>query len=419
MPTEDHLAAQGRAGDETNRDQQAAPQSEGDYQKQAEELTQKLTRALNQVFEESVGSSPRPITLRDKLGLDKSIASRILRALRSEGAFEFLHHVPAPTGLRKIMKSASKLASEGSIETLRAAIEDYDLYLGTFAGGRAGLEAAISGFIPEVRARGEQQASQSIFKSMSFLLGCEIEGVYAARIHWCDGDQRKIAHCWTIQGFRRFRAGASMLVGGLPKESKDGRLPSTIDGQATDDLRDCCLSPFTTIDPLSLQVLNGPNRNLLLFGEDQPKINEPVDLSFGLVEDAEQRFRSEGKEYDRSTYLSRKPARALVIDQFVASGCFVEGPPQVTVRLSGGATRFSETPEASDLEALDLQVDVQELATDPDTLETSAVRNVPERVSYLFSRLGLDPAQFKLYRVSVLYPIPLVELSLWFQLPTR
>ena len=67
-----------------------------------------LRRALTPILSAFGGAdNPRPMRVARALGLDKSLASRLVQATRAESGAEFLHVAPSPTGLRILLSRAA------------------------------------------------------------------------------------------------------------------------------------------------------------------------------------------------------------------------------------------------------------------------------------------------------------------------
>ncbi|MCK4513344.1 hypothetical protein KAW64_16465, partial [bacterium] len=123
---------------------------------------------LDPIIREVAGSRPRPSRLVSELGIDKSLASRLTRALRADDPLEFMHLLPSPTGLG-IFLSAARSAGI-SRDVCRAAedsVDGFRFLLEALPGGRATLDAAISASSGEARARSEKNAKQAVYKAMS------------------------------------------------------------------------------------------------------------------------------------------------------------------------------------------------------------------------------------------------------------
>ena len=103
-----------------------------------------LRRAIAPVLEAVAGPRPRPTRLARAIGLDKSLASRLVRAAESTSDLDLMHLVPSPGGLRILADLATRYADPASIANLRAATERFEALLDKVPGGRASIDAQIS-----------------------------------------------------------------------------------------------------------------------------------------------------------------------------------------------------------------------------------------------------------------------------------
>ena len=109
-----------------------------------EAIGAELRRTIAPVLEAVAGVSPRPTRISRAIGLDKSLASRLVRAVQSSSDLDLMHLVPSPGGLRIFADLAARYADPASIANLLAATERFEQLLDTVPGGRASIDAQIS-----------------------------------------------------------------------------------------------------------------------------------------------------------------------------------------------------------------------------------------------------------------------------------
>src|SRR5262247_2982360 len=71
----------------------------GDLRLRIEASGRELRRAINSVLEAVAGPRPRPTRVARAIGLDKSLASRLVRSVRATSDMDLMHFVPSPGGL--------------------------------------------------------------------------------------------------------------------------------------------------------------------------------------------------------------------------------------------------------------------------------------------------------------------------------
>lgn len=139
-----------------------------------------LEDCLTTILERALGAGPhRPVDFVRSLGVEKTLASRLFRALQVSDAIERLHLLPAPQGLRLLLERCEKAVGRGEeTQALEGAIRAYEVACRRFPGGRRDLEAAFVGWVPALRLRTEHQARREIFRAR-----CSLGGIRSLANH--------------------------------------------------------------------------------------------------------------------------------------------------------------------------------------------------------------------------------------------
>ena len=130
-----------------------------------------LRASLTPIVHALAGDPPRPMRLTQGPGLDKSLASRIVQAVRTHNDSEFLHTVPSPTGLRILIQHAAGLAGASLLRDMEAAVNRCESLIDALPGGRQTLDAQMGEASTVIRERREQIARQAAFKAQSVRFG--------------------------------------------------------------------------------------------------------------------------------------------------------------------------------------------------------------------------------------------------------
>ncbi|MCK4408607.1 MAG: hypothetical protein KAW67_00890, partial [Candidatus Eisenbacteria sp.] len=215
-----------------------------------------LRGSLDPIVREVAGSRPRPSRLVTELDIDKSLASRLTRALRADEPQEFMHLVPSPTGLGMFLTAARSAGI--SRDVCRAAdrsVDNFRFLLEALPGGRATLDAAISASSGEARARSERNAKQAIYKAMSYLVGIRCESIATMFAIQPAADGRMVDSIDLHQriGIRRLRPTAPLGVSSVrlhPPTNGKTPLPfmETLDGAAASEVQSYFLPEFSSPD---------------------------------------------------------------------------------------------------------------------------------------------------------------------------
>jgi hypothetical protein len=111
----------------------------GDLIARIEAIGARLRATIRPVVESAAGSSPRPTRLGDRLGIDKSLSSRVIRALLCESDLDLVYRVPSPSGLRILLARARRAGIERSL--LSAADAEVDRFQELIHATPGGMDA--------------------------------------------------------------------------------------------------------------------------------------------------------------------------------------------------------------------------------------------------------------------------------------
>ena len=393
-------------------------------------LSRDLCVALQDAIDTALSASGRPrvgglrpVQLTSTLGLDKSLASRVVRSLTLEDELHALHGIPTPQGLALIAKAAHKAgASVESSERLEHAAEEYRTLLGEFSGGRTDLEATLAGWIPEQRARAERDARRSVFRGMTTMTGTRAGTNYHSLYLVPSSIEGRVDSLLVgvRQDLRRLRAGAPLLIASLRSEPGTGgwgarRTPH--DGRALDGEGSSNLLPDLCSHPIpKLKVDSETDQLLISIAEDALDVNESATLGFGWrTEGHYEQDESEDRPYHYVSVETIRPIEALVFDLLVHRDVPLSGPPRVSVtteRSVGivGARR----PPRTGSNGLHDGVSLTDLEQLPSGLASVDVRSCPAIAETACREAGYAIGDFAKFRARIEFPLPTEELTIWW-----
>ena len=368
------------------------------------------------------GCTMRPALLVRLIDIDQSLASRLLRATRAGKLFEFLHAIPAPTGLRIFLKAAGKTKVAPDLcQRAAASVNRFQLLIDEFPAGRAGLDAAISNSVPEMRARAERTAKQSAFKGMAYLLGHESNAIVGALARQPSADGRTCdqMHIVGIHGVRRSRPGRPISVFGMRSSEVDSPATlRTLEGEVTHgDLKNMLLRPFCS-DPLpQLKGVRDGDYVALTLPDETLAVNVPSTLVIAFILSGAARYRTDIQAEESNMHVLRCPSRICIRSVFIHEEIQVGSAPHITVRLPSIQDQSAGSSDsARNLHELDLSVSVESLGMGLSNIYCKEVPSHAETIAYAFKKVGWDPNRFHVYRYRVIYPPPLVTFTWWFPL---
>lgn len=401
--------------------------SQADLESRLRSVGRDLAEDFAVLMASALGAAPqKPGQLVDELGLDKTLASKLMRGLKAEEPLRGLFELPAPKGLGIAADAAAtKGAASKALAAARARIDELADLQASFPGGRAGLLAVLSGWLPETREKEDRQARQASFRAMSTITGTRIDAIHNAYLYApSPDDPERCDTAWVVAryGLRRLRLGSSIRVTSLVADGGglDRAVRLTLDGAPLGNAPDRLLLPEFCSDPLpDLRVEERLDRFDLVLGKNSPPLDGSTDLALGsMSRGLVPRYRSEGRSWEYTMQTAVRPAVVMVADLLVHRELFGGRPPIVTSHL-GLADPDLRGPHHEQADVVDQPIDMKDLGTGLSRLGSSDLPRARELLGHAFSSLGWDPEEFRAYRVRVPYPAPSVTLALWLELPER
>jgi hypothetical protein len=391
-----------------------------------DDLAAQLRAGLGDLIQHLAGTPPRPIRLTRDLGLDKSLASRLVQANRAESDAEFLHRVPSPTGLRMLLDAARAQAVPGHLLAVADLIDQFDQLIGRLPGGRQALDAQLGEASDFVRVRREHMARQASFKALSFLFGHYTETLVTALflLPSADGRHVDVIEVHRRLGLHRVTPGTPLPLLSLhtpPPEvaGQQGAVMTSLKGDAhTRHAGDFVMAEASSAGLPALQVeREGHSATFVLAGDDDEPLPARLTTALRVVR-AETLTVSASYRVLRS-YLLHSPCQRLVRDLYLAEGLWPGAVPEPGFYLPGpsGAQLSAPEPGRRHYRQLNLSAHFEAL---PGGEAGFALAGVPDQTAALQSvlaRAGLAAQGWMGWRCEMSYPVPLIEMQVALRWP--
>jgi hypothetical protein len=388
-----------------------------------------LREALLPIIAQIAGPSPRPSRLAERLEIDKSLASKLCRAYRTENALEFMYIVPAPAGLGIFLSAAARVdvAPELRSRATRS-IARFQALIDETPGGRATLSAAISASSPEARIRNERSSKQAVYRAMSYLLGIQCESMASAfiiRPGEADGwvDSIDISHRISM---RRLRPTAPVgllshrLHGHQGEENVAELRFETLDGNPAESVHSFFLPEFCS-DPLpEMQEFKNGNQTTIALSKSGPPPEAPFNLTFAaILRNAMEQYRTDESEHGWRNYLLHCPCKTLVRDVFIRDDLYVGTVPEIALYIPSpkGPETIKRPGEYGTMNTLDMAMPIEHLGMGLDRIGVKEIPSYTRLLKHVFERAGWDASRYRGYRTRVTYPVPMIYMNWWFKLP--
>ena len=393
-----------------------------DVEQRASVIAASLREQLLAVTVDVVGPLPRPAALIRELDLDKSLASRLLRGLRSQSPLELLHLLPSPTGLGMFLDAAE--AAGANVEhcrQARASVEQLHRLLTELPGGRGGLDALTSTSVVEVRQRAERTAKQGVYKSMSYLLGFHCDTMTSALILQPSANGATVdgIDVSLREGIRRLRPGTPVAVSSvdLTVETPRDDAPrlETLAGGAPSDPLSLFLPEFCDPSAPAIQLFQA-ERHTIFALSDEVSLQGPVTLTSAfIIRNGWLPYRTGDELEEGRAYLPHYPCKLLVRDLFIRDDLYVGAEPLIRMEFSSptGPARQRTSNFPIRLNTLDMSAPIEHLGRGLKNAATTGVAQHAPLLAHVFEATGLDPERYRGYRTRIVYPVPMITMGWW------
>jgi hypothetical protein len=172
-------------------------------------LSEELTTALRAVIDTSPFAGLGPIEVARIVGVDKTFASRLMSALRTNDSLAALSLLPGVVPLRQFVAAARNHgAGVRAVQAAERKLRAFDHELQRVFGTRTRLDAVIADALPEARRRHEDTARQAVYRGMALIKGVSIDlESYTWVIHPSNRDPKRadIVFLGAFVGVHRLR----------------------------------------------------------------------------------------------------------------------------------------------------------------------------------------------------------------------
>lgn len=381
---------------------------------------ERLARAMNAVLAAIPNLPSGPTEAARLLGIDKVLASRVFKAVRSGDPMVVAHMIPGPDPLRRMIRgAAAQGVSAQLLEVADQAIEEFDQFVRRETGDRSSLAAVLSAWLPEARREFELRRKQSAFKAMSQLKGCMAEVNVSTVILAPAADPQRLDVFWLFGEFGIQRLRPNVTVKFTTRRLVDPstpRHPMTLAGAPVENLNGLRLDQFAVNSPGVLEVHRSSEMVQYMLGDNGFGPRSAVDVVFAEANRSElPRTLSDPK---RRTYVFAEvvtPLKLLIFDLLVHRDLEFAGEPELLIYdtvLDGIA---SANDRNRDFDLLDMQETIQPLGPGLARLRTADVPHYVELMRHVCAAAGLDPEALRTYRTRIEYPIYGSQVTMAFR----
>ena len=383
----------------------------------------RLREALAALVAGVPGEPQGPQRLATVLGLDKVLASRLLKALRSSDPLTVVHRAPGPEPMRRVARAARRVGVAAErVEAATAAIDEFDQLIRREAGDRSGFDAMLSAWLPEARREFELRRKQAAFKALSQLKGACGEIDHSAVFLSPADDPARLDVVWLIgvAGLRRLRPG--VVVKFDTRRLDDGpapRRPTDLEGQEIQGHERVRLDQFCDAPPAPLEARPYGAVVHYTLGEVGFGPRSAVDILFAEVNRREMaRYVPAGSGRRGYVFADVKvPVKKLYLDVFVHRDVYPGSEPELTLYDTAIDGVASVNDRSRDIDRLDLHETVLPLGQGVAKADIPDVPRWIPALEHVLDRLAWRADDFRGYRVCIEYPLYGSQVVLAFSAP--
>jgi len=369
-------------------------------------------------------STQGPAELARLLGIDKVLASRVLKAAINRDPIASLHLMPGPEPLRKFIRASGKRGLPQPLqEKALNAVDSFEALIRNEAGDRLAMDAIISAWLPEARTEFELRRKQAAFRAMSQLKGSAADLNLATSILHPSADGKHIDIVWIfgLLGLQRLRPGSPVKFASRRFSNKDNpRLPKTLEGVPVEGIEGLRLDDFCSTPPAELEVVRVGEAVHYSLADNGFGPRAAVDLVFAEANfDEMDRYIPGDKARKRHVFAEiSSPVKVLVFDALVHRDIFPNLDPSLVIydtALEGVADINDPT---RDIDWMVMMETIQLLGWGIDKFRSRDVPRYVDLLRTVCERLGWDGTQFRGYRCRIDYPIYGTQVALtWDSTP--
>jgi hypothetical protein len=370
-----------------------------------------LARRVNELIGAVPGQPQGPVGLARAIGVDKVLASRVLRAAASQDPVAVLQMMPGPDPLRRLARAAGKKGvARELVSDLVSAADEFDDLIRSEAGDRSALDAILSSWLPEARAEFELRRKQAIFRAQSQLRGQAAQNYLSTAIMHPSADGQHIDIVWImgLLGLQRLRPGMPIKFATRRVSGENApRRPSTLDGVSVEGLDGLRLDQFSSNPPAELKVHRVGDVVHYTLGDGGFGPRSAIDLVFAEVNFSEiVRYRPAEQKRKRHVFAEiNVPAEHLIFDVLVHEDLLPPSEPSLFIYDTSFEGVADVNDPSRDIDRLDLSETIQPLGRGMNKFRASEVPWYSELLNTACTKLKWNPEQFKGYRCRIDYPI--------------
>lgn len=368
----------------------------------------------------------RPATLAERLGIDKTLAWKLSRFVRSPDPLGGFRHLPGSSGMDIVLRAVTDAgATEPDVEKVRGSLERLETLIDSHGGDRATFQILADNHARAGSERASAENRRQLFRSASSVWGVQADAQVLLTITHPsreDNDLMDIAHVSGFVNLQRLRPNLPWVVRrnryGDDDADTTWRPPETepLEPGAGADGSAPILRAFSSPDLPELRRFNGGDG--FTYHELPPgpvgKVGALTCYMGEIVRRAAPRRYAPNNTVGLYRLTVRTPVKHVLFDMVLHKDVPRATEPRVSVHsLYEGRPPQKFDDPGTDVLPVDGQV--QPLGTPP-RFSTPKIPGYRELAASVLERAGWDPAEFEAWRLIIEHPPAPCTLTITFDL---
>lgn len=379
-----------------------------------------LLEGVRGLLESLPTPAPGPQALATLLGVDKVLASRVMKMVRASGPIEAVHRAPGPDPLRRLIRGGESAGAKASaVDGAMRAVDELERLIRFEAGDRSALDAVLSAWAPEARREFELRRKQAAFRAMSQLKGAQTETLYAAVFLYPGKDPERIDIAWVngLLGLQRLRPGARVKLAArwIRQNDETGRTRS-LSGDPIDGADGLVLDAFGSSPRPPIEVHRAGEVTHYTLGGEAFGQQAAADVVFAEHgPDDMPRYVDASENRKRYVYAEVSvPTKKLIFDALIHRD-LETGPAELRVYDTSFEGVASPNDPARELDRLDLLERLERF--EPGRRRVGGPARRDALIDHVCESLGWRAHELALLRCEIDYPIYGSQVTMVF--PTQ
>jgi len=386
-------------------------QSEGRFEAETIEVVTLARRAYSRIIEQRCPGSKAVSAVSEAFGIHRKLAWQLIKVAYAEDPFVAAKHMPSSKGIEAWAAAAESCGVGGALlESIRTTGDRFQALIATHAADKAEFEMLIESSSASGDPHAEERWRQASFDGNSFTWGARCKVLLGLTVLAPSEDRDRYFHAAQVRGLIGFR-----------QTRQDVRWVVNQSAAVDDETRHESAMRRAPLDAAAAAAHNGVPVLPEFCSNPMPDL-ERTRTHDGLMQDefvsSEVGLRGERTLVTGEVLRNIAPVHATPNDKTAHFGVAVRTPAEmlhfdlfVRAGLFGNVERelraFSDIASSisfRDADALRVSDRISRLGRGVALAQAPDLPGYQDLALSVFSRMGLDPSEYELYRVRMAYP---------------